>query len=60
MDQAQQRKAAMKPISLKVAVPNCLLFVRDSEIADIPDVDYGEERPDLVDTNLRGSDLPGG
>lgn len=35
----------MKPISLKVAVPNCLLFVRDSMIADIPDVDYGEAAP---------------
>jgi len=35
----------MKPVSLKVAVPNCLLFVRDSKITDIPDVDYGEAAP---------------
>jgi len=35
----------MKPVSLNVAVPNCLLFVRDSTVADIPDVDYGEAKP---------------
>jgi hypothetical protein len=35
----------MKPISIDVAVPNCLLFVRDSMVAEIPDVDYGEAKP---------------
>jgi hypothetical protein len=28
------------PISLKVAVPNGLLFIRDSKISDIPDTDF--------------------
>jgi hypothetical protein len=35
----------MKPISLKVAVPNCLLFVRDSMIDDVPNEDYGNAAP---------------
>jgi hypothetical protein len=32
----------MKPVSLKVAVPNALLFIRDARIAEVPDVDYGD------------------
>jgi hypothetical protein len=32
----------MKPVSLKVAVPNALLFIRDARIPDVPDVDYGD------------------
>jgi hypothetical protein len=35
----------MKPISLKVAVPNGLLFVKDSMIADVPNEDYGNAAP---------------
>jgi hypothetical protein len=32
----------MGPISLKIAVPNGLLFVRDSKASDIPDTDFGD------------------
>jgi hypothetical protein len=32
----------MKPVSLKVAVPNALLFIRDARIREVPDVDYGD------------------
>jgi hypothetical protein len=44
VDQAKLQKgiAMMKTISLKVAVPNALLFIRDSRISDVPDVDYGD------------------
>jgi hypothetical protein len=32
----------MTPVSLKIAVPNALLFIRDARIPDVPDVDYGD------------------
>lgn len=32
----------MKPVSLRVAIPNALLFIRDARIPDVPDVDYGD------------------
>jgi hypothetical protein len=32
----------MKPVSLKVAITNALLFIRDARIPDVPDVDYGD------------------
>jgi hypothetical protein len=32
----------MKPVSLKVAVPNALLFMRDARIPEVPNVDYGD------------------
>jgi hypothetical protein len=32
----------MEPISLKVAVPNGLLFVRDSKIRDVPNTDFDD------------------
>src|SRR5688572_25508133 len=44
MDQTQpkRRVAVMKPVFLKVAVPNALLFIRDAGITSVPDVDYGD------------------
>jgi hypothetical protein len=39
VDYAQQGIAMMKSTSVKVAVPNGLLFVRDAGIQNIPDLD---------------------
>jgi hypothetical protein len=39
VDYAKQRIATMKSASMKIAVPNGLLFIRDSKILSIPDLD---------------------
>jgi hypothetical protein len=48
----------VEPISMKIAVPNGLLFVRDSKVHKYPSIN--DETAFLVDTNLRHGPVPCG